>query len=70
MQVSVTETALSDGRQITLAFQISGVFATVAGVSLEDDPSQVAGDIILGIGYQPHRADQPDLVTSGISKVG
>jgi hypothetical protein len=64
---SVTETALSDGRRVTVALQISGVYAPVGTAPVEalTDPT-VIGYLLLGITYfNPLYIPE----TSGLSKV-
>jgi hypothetical protein len=61
---SVTETALSDGRRVTVALQISGVYAPVLTTATADP--EAPGHLILGINYfNPLYIPE----TSGLSKV-
>jgi hypothetical protein len=64
---SVTETALSDGRRVTVALQISGVYAPLATTTVDflTDPT-VPGYALLGLNYfNPLYIPE----TSGLSKV-
>ncbi|GAQ82753.1 hypothetical protein KFL_001230010, partial [Klebsormidium nitens] len=67
---SVTETALLDGRRVTVArLQVSGVFAPMVGAPIDD--LDVYAVSILGVDYFGAEFDDPiqhALVTSGFSK--